>query len=68
MAHEAGLGDAVELGFAAASALAYAKALVRAGLSQEAAFGRITLGLAADAHYFKTIAKLRAARLIWANG
>ncbi|HEX4199104.1 MAG TPA: methylmalonyl-CoA mutase family protein [Caulobacteraceae bacterium] len=63
--HEAGGGAADELGFMAASALAYAKALARAGISLEDAFARITLGLAADARYFKTIAKLRAARIIW---
>jgi methylmalonyl-CoA mutase len=65
--HEAGGAAADELGFMAASALAYAKALVRAGLSLDEAFARITLGLSADAQYFKTIAKLRAARLIWAR-
>jgi methylmalonyl-CoA mutase len=65
--HEAGGEAAQELGFAAAAALAYAKALVRAGLSMEQAFGRITLGLAADQDYFLTIAKLRAARAIWAR-
>ena len=32
VAHEAGGGEAEELGFAAASAIAYAKALVAAGL------------------------------------
>jgi methylmalonyl-CoA mutase len=63
--HEAGGGAADELGFMAASALAYAKALVRAGMSLADAFARITLGLSADAYYFKTIAKLRAARIIW---
>lgn len=65
--HEAGGGEAEELAFAAASAIAYAKALVRAGLSMTEAFGRITLGLAADTDYFLTIAKLRAAREIWAR-
>jgi len=65
--HEAGGTAAEELGFMAASALAYAKALVRAGLGMHEAFGRITLGLAADAQYFRTIAKLRAARIIWAR-
>ena len=65
--HEAGGGAADELGFMAASALAYAKALVRSELSLDDAFARITLGLTADAHYFKTIAKLRAARIIWAR-
>ena len=65
--HEAGGGEAEELAFAAAAAIAYAKALVRAGLSMPDAFGRITLGLSADADYFLTISKLRAAREVWAR-
>ncbi|MFC3069424.1 methylmalonyl-CoA mutase family protein [Phenylobacterium soli] len=65
--HEAGGGEAAEVAFAAASALAYAKALVRAGMPVAEAFKRITLGLSADADYFATIAKLRAARLVWAR-
>ncbi|HLZ73557.1 methylmalonyl-CoA mutase family protein [Phenylobacterium sp.] len=65
--HEAGGGEAGEIAFAAASAIAYAKALVRAGLPMADAFGRITLGLSADADYFTTIAKLRAARAVWAR-
>jgi methylmalonyl-CoA mutase len=63
--HEAGGGEAGELAFALAAALAYAKALVRAGLSMDEAFGRISLGLAADADHFLTIAKFRAARVLW---
>ncbi len=65
--HEAGGEAALELGFAAAAAVAYAKALVRAGLTMEQAFARITLGFAADHDYFLTMAKLRAARAIWAR-
>jgi methylmalonyl-CoA mutase len=65
--HEAGGGEAEEVAFAAASALAYAKALVRAGMGMEEAFARITLGLSVDADYFVTIAKLRAARAVWAR-
>lgn len=65
--HEAGGGEAAEVAFAAASALAYAKALVRAGMGMEEAFARITLGLCADADYFIAIAKLRAARAVWAR-
>ncbi|HXA39871.1 MAG TPA: methylmalonyl-CoA mutase family protein [Phenylobacterium sp.] len=65
--HEAGGGEAGEVAFAAAAAVAYARALVRAGLPMAAAFGRITLGLSADADYFVTIAKLRAARAVWAR-
>jgi methylmalonyl-CoA mutase len=66
-AHQAGGGEAVELGLSAASALAYAKALVRAGLPIAEAFERIVLGLAVDADAFLGIAKLRAARRIWAR-
>jgi methylmalonyl-CoA mutase len=65
--HEAGGGEAGEVAFAAAAAVAYAKALVRAGMPMESAFRRITLGLSADADYFVTIAKLRAARTVWAR-
>jgi methylmalonyl-CoA mutase len=65
--HEAGGGEAGEVAFAAAAAVAYAKALVRAGLPIAAAFGRIALGLSADADYFVSIAKLRAARAVWAR-
>jgi len=65
--HEAGGGEALEIAVAAAAAVAYAKALVPAGLPMTEAFGRITLGLSADADYFATIAKLRAARGVWAR-
>jgi methylmalonyl-CoA mutase len=66
-AHEAGGGESLELAMAAASALTYAKALAAAGLTTPEAFARITLGLSADADYFLTIAKLRAAREVWAR-
>ena len=65
--HEAGGSEGQELGFAAAAALAYAKAQVRAGMSMDDAFGRMVLGLCADGEYFTSIAKLRAARAIWAR-
>jgi len=67
VAHEAGGGEALEVAVAAASAIAYAKALVRAGLPVAEAFARITLGLSADADYFLTLAKLRAARAVFAR-
>ncbi|WP_370545493.1 methylmalonyl-CoA mutase subunit beta [Caulobacter sp. 17J80-11] len=67
VAHEAGGSEVQELGFMAAAALAYAKAMTRAGLSMQAAFERMVLGLSADAEYFTTVAKLRAARAIWAR-
>jgi methylmalonyl-CoA mutase len=67
VAHEAGGGAAIELGMAAASALAYAKALANAGLGIEQAFGKITLGVSAEAEHFRTVAKMRAARMVWAR-
>ncbi|HEX5263841.1 MAG TPA: methylmalonyl-CoA mutase family protein [Phenylobacterium sp.] len=65
--HEAGGGEALEVAFAAGAAVAYARGLVRAGMPMAQAFSRITLGLSADADYFATIAKLRAARAVWAR-
>jgi len=60
--HEAGGAAAQELGFALAAALAYAKALAAAGLALPSAFQGVALSLAADADYFLTLAKFRAAR------
>lgn len=65
--HEAGGTKAQELGFAAAAAVAYARALSEADLSMRDAFKRIVLGLSVDGEYFASIAKLRAARLVWAR-
>jgi len=67
VAHEAGGGEALEVAVAATAAIAYAKALVRAGLTVTDAFARITLSLSADADYFVTLAKLRAARAVFAR-
>ncbi len=63
--HEAGGEPALELAFALASAVAYARALVDAGMAMEDAFARIVLGLAADNRPLAAVAKLRAARLLW---
>ncbi|MEP6968198.1 MAG: methylmalonyl-CoA mutase family protein, partial [Pseudomonadota bacterium] len=63
--HEAGGTPAQELAFAAAAALAYAKALVRAGMPLDAAFARIVLGLSLDTDVPGGIVKLRAARIVW---
>jgi methylmalonyl-CoA mutase len=65
--HEAGGSNTEELAVMAASALAYAKALVRAGMSMEDAFSRIVLGVSVDGEYFTGVAKVRAARAIWAR-
>jgi methylmalonyl-CoA mutase len=65
--HEAGGTPAQELGFAAASAIAYARAANDAGLPAEQALNRMALGLAVDAEPLATIAKMRAARAIWSR-
>jgi len=66
-AHEAGGSNTEELAMMAACAIAYAKALVRAGMSMEDAFARIVLGVSVDGEYFTGVAKVRAARAIWAR-
>ncbi len=66
-AHEAGGSNTEELAMMTASALTYAKALVRSGLSMEDAFGRIVLGVSLDGEYFTGVAKVRAAKAMWAR-
>jgi len=63
--HEAGGGEALELGMMAASIVAYVRAMIDEGLSAAEALPRIVVGLSADAEYFTTLAKHRAARAIW---
>jgi methylmalonyl-CoA mutase len=65
--HEAGGTPAAELAFAAAAAVAYAKVLVGAGLDVSEAWPRIVLGLSAEAEPVAAIAKMRAARRLWAR-
>lgn len=65
--HEAGGSDAEELGFAAATGVAYLRALVGAGLSAGMALRQLEFRYAAGGEQFATIAKLRAARRIWAR-
>lgn len=65
--HEAGGSAGQELAFAAASAVAYVKAAVLAGLTTEQALKGVVLGVSVDAEYFDALAKVRATRLIWAS-
>jgi methylmalonyl-CoA mutase len=65
--HEAGGTEAQELAFMAASGVAYARVLVRQGVGMDDALGAIVLRITADQDYFLSIAKLRAARRIWAR-
>jgi methylmalonyl-CoA mutase len=65
--NEAGSSDGQELGCALATAVAYLRALTDAGLPVEQAAGQLEFRLAATADQFGTIAKLRAARRLWAR-
>jgi len=65
--HEAGGSAAQELGASLATGVAYLRALTEAGLPVEAACGQVEFRYAATADQFLTIAKLRAARRLWAR-
>ncbi|MFH8337859.1 methylmalonyl-CoA mutase family protein [Streptomyces sp. AM6-12] len=65
--HEAGGSAAQELGASLATGVAYLRALTEAGLSIEQAAGQLEFRYAATADQFLTIAKLRAARRLWAR-
>ncbi len=65
--HEAGGSEALEIAFAAAGGLAYLKALVKDGLSLDEAARRLLFAFAVDADTGLGIAKLRAARRVWAS-
>lgn len=65
--HEAGGSAAQELGASLATGVAYLRELTQAGLGVEAAAGQLEFRYAATADQFLTIAKLRAARRLWAR-
>ena len=65
--HDAGGEPAWELAFAISAAVTYARALTDAGLTAADAFARIVLALAVDNKPLIGVAKLRAARLMWAR-
>ncbi|MFD3374864.1 MULTISPECIES: methylmalonyl-CoA mutase family protein [unclassified Streptomyces] len=65
--HEAGGSAAQELGCSLATGVAYLRELTGAGLSVEQAAAQMEFRYAATADQFLTIAKLRAARRLWAR-
>ncbi len=65
--HGAGCSEAQELGFALATAVDYLRMLEAGGIAPADAAPRMSMMLTADADQFITIAKLRAARLLWAR-
>jgi methylmalonyl-CoA mutase len=66
-AHDLGASDAQELGYGLAAGAAYLRALTAAGLSASVAAGLVEFRFAATDEQFPTIAKLRAARRLWAR-
>ncbi len=64
--HEAGAGEAQELGCVIATGVEYLRLLEADGLSLEDARSEIAFLLAADADEFLSLAKFRALRLLWA--
>ncbi|MEQ4499052.1 methylmalonyl-CoA mutase family protein [Nocardioides kribbensis] len=65
--HDRGASDAQELGWSMAVAAAYLRALTGAGLTVAEAAGLVEVRYAATDDQFATIAKLRAARRLWAR-
>lgn len=66
--HNAGASEADELALALATGTAYLRTLITAGLDMDAAAStQIDFRLAAADNQFLTIAKLRAARRLWAR-
>ncbi|GII27950.1 methylmalonyl-CoA mutase family protein [Planotetraspora mira] len=65
--HDAGGGDVEELGCSVATGVAYLRTLTDAGMPVERALEQLEFRYAAGADQFLTIAKLRAARRMWAR-
>jgi methylmalonyl-CoA mutase len=65
--HDQGASDAQELGWAIATGVAYLRLLADEGLAAEQGARLIEFRLAATDEQFPTIAKLRAARRLWAR-
>jgi methylmalonyl-CoA mutase len=65
--HEAGATADLELAYTLADGVAYVEAGIAAGLDVDAFAPRLSFFFAIGMHYFMEVAKLRAARLLWAE-
>jgi methylmalonyl-CoA mutase len=65
--HDAGAGAADEIAVTASAGVAYLRALTAAGLSVDDALDAIEFRYAVSDDQFESIAKLRAARRVWAR-
>ncbi|KZF12980.1 MAG: methylmalonyl-CoA mutase family protein [Rhodococcus sp. (in: high G+C Gram-positive bacteria)] len=65
--HNAGASDTQEIGAAVAAGLEYLRALTSAGTTAAQALSQLEFRFAATDDQFQTIAKFRAARMVWAR-
>lgn len=65
--HEAGASAVEELGLAIATGIEYLRALTERGLSADMAASSVEFELCVGSSFFMEIAKLRAARMLWAT-
>ena len=65
--HEAGASADLELAYTLADGIEYARAGVAAGMSIDAFAPRLSFFWAIGMNYFMEVAKMRAARLLWAR-
>ena len=65
--HHAGATAAQDLAFGMATAVEYLRAMTQAGLSVDVAAGQILFSISLGTHHFLALAKLRAARRLWAR-
>lgn len=65
VAHEAGAAEVGELGYGLAVGVAYLRQIVDAGVPVDRALSMLEFRYAATADQFLTMAKFRAARLLW---
>ena len=65
--HDAGASSTEEVAFALATATEYLRELIGRGLTIEDAAPRIRFGFSLGSNFFMEIAKLRAARILWAQ-
>jgi methylmalonyl-CoA mutase len=65
--HHAGATAAQDVAFGMATAVEYLRAMVEAGLGVDAAVRQFLFSISLGTHHFLAIAKLRAARRLWAR-
>jgi methylmalonyl-CoA mutase len=65
--HHAGATAVQDVAFGMASAVEYLRAMTAAGLDVDSAARQILFSVSVGTHHFLTIAKLRAARRLWAR-